>query len=73
MKANRVDMTIVDKQGKTVSLIEMSCLWVEKREEKAAEKTSKYGSLRWELQQRYMYPEHHVTCTTSLWTFLEAT
>ena len=44
-----------------MSLIEMSCPWVENREEKASEKTSKYDSrpLRRELQQRY--PKHPVT------------
>ena len=59
MRANRVHTTIVDKQSKTVSLTEMSCPWVENRDEKAAEKTSKYRPLHWELQQRY--PEHRVT------------
>ena len=38
--------------------IEMSCPRVENREEKDAEKTTKYGPLRWELEQRY--PEYRV-------------
>ena len=59
VKANRIDATIVDKENKKVSVIEMSCPWVENREEKDAEKTTKYGSLRWELQQRY--PDYRVT------------
>ena len=59
VKANRIDATIVDEEKKKVSLIEMSCPWVENREEKDAEKTTKYGPLRWELEQRY--PEYRVT------------
>ena len=43
VKANRIDATIVDKENKKVSVIEMSCPWVENREEKDAEKTTKYG------------------------------
>ena len=48
--ANRIDVTVVDKVKKEVLLIEMTCPWVENREKKSAEKTSKYGPLRWELQ-----------------------
>ena len=48
----------MDKENKRVSVIEMSCPWVENREEKDAEKTTKYGPLRWELEQRY--PEYRV-------------
>ena len=29
VKANRIDATIVDKENKKVSVIEMSCPWVE--------------------------------------------
>ena len=59
LKANRIDATIVDKENKKVSVIEMSCPWVENREEEEAEKTTKCGPLRWELEQRY--PEYRVT------------
>ena len=59
VKANRIDATIVNKENKKVSMIEMSWPWVENREEKAAEKTTKYGPLRWELEQRF--PDHRVT------------
>ena len=38
---------------KEVKLLDMSCPWVEHREEKATETTNKYGPLHWELQQRY--------------------
>ena len=58
VKANRIDANTVDKENKKVSVIEMSCPWVENRE-KAAEKTTKYGPLRWELGQRF--PDHRVT------------
>ena len=43
VKANRIDATIVDKENKKVSVIEMSCPWVENREEKVAEKTKSMG------------------------------
>ena len=59
VKANRIDATIVDKENKKVSVIEMSCPWIENREEKDAEKTTKCGPLCWELEQRY--PEYRVT------------
>ena len=35
IKANRIDARIVDKERKEVKLLEMSCQWVENREEKA--------------------------------------
>ena len=43
VKANTIDATIVDKENKTVLVIEMSCPWVENREEKDVEKTTKLG------------------------------
>ena len=39
--ANRIDATVVDKDKREVSLIEMSCPWIENREAKAEEKTTK--------------------------------
>ena len=51
--ANRVDARIVDHKEKRVLLVEMSCPWVDKRVKKEAEKTEKYGPLRWELTRRY--------------------
>ena len=59
IKANRIDATIVDKKNKKVLVIEMSCPWVENREEKVAKKTTKYGALCRELEQRFA--DHHVT------------
>ena len=59
VKANRIDARIIDKERKEVKLPETSCPWVENRVEKAMEKTSKYGPLRWEFQQRH--PDYKVT------------
>ena len=49
----------MDKENKKVSVIEMKCPWIENREEKDAENTTKYEPLRWELEQRF--PEYRVT------------
>jgi len=43
----------VDKENQSVTLLEMSCPWVENREKKEKEKTLKYASLRLELKQQY--------------------
>ena len=59
VEANRIDLRIIDKKRKEVKLLEMSGPWVEIREGKAMEKTSKYGPLRWELQQRH--PDYNTT------------
>ena len=59
VNANRIRATIIDKDRKEVKVLEMSCPWVENTEEKATEKNNKYGSLRWELRQRY--PDYQVT------------
>ena len=59
VKANRINATIVDKKNKKVSVIKMTCPWVENREEKHAAKTTKYRPLRWEFEQRY--PEYRET------------
>ena len=40
IKENRVDATIVDEENKKVWVIEVSCPWVENREEKDSEKTT---------------------------------
>ena len=37
---NRVDARIVDKENQTVTLLEMSCPWVENREQKREEENS---------------------------------
>ena len=59
VKANRIDARIIDNERKEVKLLDMSCPWVENRAEKAMGKTSKYGPLRWKLQQRH--PDYKVT------------
>ena len=57
--ANRIDTTIVGKGKREVSLIEMSCPWIENRDVKAEEKATKYAPLRAELEERY--PGYQVT------------
>ena len=59
VKANRIDASVKDKENKKVSVVEMTCPWVENREEKHAAKTTKYGPLHWEFEQRYA--EYRVT------------
>ena len=51
--ANRVDARIIDHQTKRVITLEMSSPWITNRTKKTAEKTLKYGPLRWELKQQY--------------------
>ena len=53
VRANRIDARVVDKKRKQVVVIEMSCPWMDNRSTKEAEKTAKYGPLRWELKQQY--------------------
>ena len=54
-----MDARIVDKERKTVNLLEMSCPWIEKRKQKDEEKTRKYAPLRWEIKKRY--PGYKIT------------
>ena len=44
---------VIDKTSKQVRGIEMSCPWLENRESKDFEKTTKYSQLRLELTNRY--------------------
>ena len=53
VKDNRIDARIVEKERKRVAVIKMSCPWMDSRAIKDAEKTAKYGQLRWELKQQY--------------------
>ena len=55
VKANRIDATVIDKTSKQVRVTEMSCPWLENRESKDFEKTTKYSQLR--LKQTNRYPE----------------
>ena len=43
VQANGVDAKIVDKERKTVTLLDMSCPWTENRKQKDKEKTRKYS------------------------------
>ena len=43
----------MNHKSKEVVVLEMSCPWIENREKKDEEKSVKYGTLRWELQERY--------------------
>ena len=51
--ARKIVATIADKGKREVSIIEMSCPWIDNREVKAEEKTTKYAPLRAELKDRY--------------------
>ena len=53
VKASRIDARAVEKERKRVAVIKMSCPWMDNRAIKDAEKTAKYGPLRWELKQQY--------------------
>lgn len=53
VRANRIDGRIVNKARKTVTLLEMSCPWVDNRDHKDEEKTMKYAPLRLELKRQY--------------------
>ncbi|CAH3031666.1 unnamed protein product [Pocillopora meandrina] len=46
VRANRIDVRIVEKETETVKIIEMSCPWIENRKQKNQEKTTKYAPLR---------------------------
>ena len=52
VKANRIDTTVIDKTSKQVRVTEMSCPWLENRESRDFEKTTKYTQLRLELTNR---------------------
>ena len=53
VRANRVDARIINHKAKKVTTLEMSCPWIENRTRKDAEKTLKYGPMRWELKQQF--------------------
>ena len=48
VKANKIDATVIDKTSKQVRVIEISCRWLENRESKDFETTTKYSKLRLE-------------------------
>ena len=51
--ASRIDAQIINHEEKKITLLEMSRPWVENRCQKEAEKTRKYGPLRYELKQHF--------------------
>ena len=53
VKAYRVDARFVDHKAKQVWAVEMSCPWIDNREQKPEEKTTKYAPLRWKLKKKY--------------------
>ena len=53
VRAKRVDARIVDHQAKIVTTLEMSCPWIQNREEKNEETVLKYGPLCWALKQQF--------------------
>ena len=52
VRANGVDARIINYDSKRVITLEMSCQWVTDQEKKEEEETTKYGPLRWELEQK---------------------
>ena len=46
VRANRIDVRIINHESKRVITLEMSCPRVTNREKKEEEKTTKYGPLR---------------------------
>ena len=53
VRANRVDARILDSTAKPVTLLEMSCPWLNNKETKSCEKTEKYAPLRLELKRQF--------------------
>ena len=46
VRVNTIDVRKINKEDKKVTLLEMSCPWMENREAKESEKTMRYASLR---------------------------
>ena len=53
VRANRVDAWILDSTAKPVTLLEMSCPWLNNKETKSCEKMEKYTPLRLELKRQF--------------------
>ena len=51
--ANRVDGRFIDHQTKRIITLEITCPWITNPTKKTADKTLKYGPLRWEPKQQY--------------------
>ena len=46
VRVNTIDVRKINKEDKKVTLLEMSCPWMENREAKESEKTMRYAPLR---------------------------
>ena len=53
VRAKRIDARIINHEEKKITLLEMSCPWVENRCQKEVEKTRKYVLLQYELKQQF--------------------
>ena len=53
VRANRIDARIINHKDKKITTPEISGPWTENRSKKDAEKTRKYGPLRYELKQLF--------------------
>ena len=63
VRANRIDARVVDHKWKIVTILEMSCQWVDNRAAKDKDKTEKYAPLRLELKQQfkgYCIDQHNI-------------
>ena len=63
VRANRIDARVVDHKRKIVTILEMSCTWVDNRAAKDQDKTEKDIPLRLELKQqfkRYSIDQHNI-------------
>ncbi|XP_068749517.1 uncharacterized protein [Montipora capricornis] len=63
VRANRIDAKVVDHKRKNVTILEMSCPWVDNRAAKDQDKTEKYAPLRLELKQQfkgYSIDQHNI-------------
>ena len=59
LRANRIDVRIIDKKEEKVILIEISCPCIDNRVVNTEEKTRKYGPLR--LESKKQYPGYEIT------------
>lgn len=53
VESNRVDTRIVDRERRRITLLEMSCPWVDNHQQKEEEKTLKYAPLCMKLKRQF--------------------
>lgn len=51
VRANRIDVRVVNYKRKIFTILEMSCQWAENKAANDQDKTEKYATLRLELNQ----------------------